>query len=346
MVRLGMIEAQAEDVRTLSSFGDGEFRLLLGDVDDEVASYRRREAAWISVVFHALVIVLLALTPKFMGSSAVVVPIQEKPEATFLTLPPDQLKIKEPPKTDIMSDQNRIAQSRAPQVNKETLRKLIDARKAGARGAQTPPPAAGQEALRNPVPQPQEPPAQQEQVPQPQQSTQTAKLQAPAPPRPQEHPFTMSSPGSSLDQAIHSVASGHTPARVGYGGDYGSGLRPKVDRQGPVEILSDTLGVDFGPYMRRLHETVQDHWDPLIPEVAYPPAMKKGVVVLEFVILKDGSVQGLKLAVSSGDDALDRAAVNAINYANPLPRLPVQFAGDFLKLRARFYYNPDARDMQ
>jgi TonB family protein len=72
-----------------------------------------------------------------------------------------------------------------------------------------------------------------------------------------------------------------------------------------------------------------------------PPEMKKGTVVIEFAILKDGRVANLHVVKSSGDPALDRAAYGAITYAIPLPNLPQQFAGDYLLLRAHFLYNPD-----
>src|SRR5260370_29084003 len=50
---------------------------------------------------------------------------------------------------------------------------------------------------------------------------------------------------------------------------------------GGIEILSDTMGVDFGPYMQRLKVQVQSHWNPLIPESVLPPMMKTGTVVIE-----------------------------------------------------------------
>jgi TonB family protein len=150
-----------------------------------------------------------------------------------------------------------------------------------------------------------------------------------------------------VNQAIASVANGHTGTSVEFGGgEYGSAARPKVDNRGGLEILSDTMGVDFGPYMKRLKYTVQNHWDPLIPESAMPPVMKKGVVVIEFAITKDGKVMGMKLIAPSGDVALDRAAWGAITDAIPLPNLPTQFAGDYLLIRARFYYNPDKNDLE
>lgn len=130
------------------------------------------------------------------------------------------------------------------------------------------------------------------------------------------------------------------------GGDYGSGLRPKASTRGDLEILSDTLGVDFGPYLRRLKLTVQEHWYQIMPESAMPPEMKKGRVVVEFAILKDGRVAGLRVISGSGDVALDRAAYGGITYSNPLPALPTNFKGDYLLLRASFYYNPENNELQ
>jgi TonB family protein len=69
--------------------------------------------------------------------------------------------------------------------------------------------------------------------------------------------------------------------------------------------------------------------------------MKKGVVIIEFSIANSGQVDSMKLVSSSGDVALDRAAWGAITDAVPLPKLPVEFTGNYLKLRAHFYYNPD-----
>ena len=125
-----------------------------------------------------------------------------------------------------------------------------------------------------------------------------------------------------------------------------STTEPGSPKRDSIEILSDTLGVDFGPYMKRLRLTVQNHWNALIPEAALPPQMKKGVVVIEFAIAKDGKVQGMKLVSGSDDIALDRAAWGAIINASPLPGLPAEFAGDYLKIRTRFLYNPDGPDLQ
>jgi TonB family protein len=133
----------------------------------------------------------------------------------------------------------------------------------------------------------------------------------------------------------------------GGGGDLGGGLGSGGrggSAQGNLEILSDTMGVDFGPYLERVLHDVRMNWYNIIPEVARPPLMKKGKVSIEFAILKDGSVAGMKLDGPSGDVSLDRAAWGGITASNPFPPLPNEFSGQYLLLRFRFYYNPDRFD--
>jgi TonB family protein len=109
-------------------------------------------------------------------------------------------------------------------------------------------------------------------------------------------------------------------------------------------ILSDTQGVDFGPYLTRVLHDAKLNWYNMIPEVARPPIMKKGKVSIEFAITKQGQVAGMKLVGPSGDVSLDRAAWAGINAANPFPPLPAKFNGQYLALRFHFYYNPEQTD--
>ena len=337
--------AGVEKDRVVQDLPEPELHLYLVDEDlaeDPLSSYRRREAAWLSLVTHGVIIGLIMLMPRWVGRQAVIIPV-EKQQTTMLTLP-DDLQNVEKPKTNILSDKNRRAQSSTPSIDKDTLRKLMDARRPGApKQPQSPP--AQQAVQQNPATaQAAAPPQPSQQTPPPPQTT--AKLEAPEAPK--KSPFAIASPGSSVSDAIHSVASGHgtTGVETSGGGEYGNVVHPNTDRHEGMEILSDTMGVDFGSYMKRLHYTVQNHWDPLIPESAMPPVMKKGVVVIEFSISKDGKVMGMKLISSSGDVALDRAAWGGITDAIPLPNLPPQFKGQYLQIRARFYYNPDRADMR
>jgi len=116
---------------------------------------------------------------------------------------------------------------------------------------------------------------------------------------------------------------------------------------GPLEILSDTMGVDFGPYLKRVLHDVKINWYTLIPEQARPPIKKKGKVSIEFAIMKDGRVAGMRFEQggSSGDVALDRAAYGSITASNPFPPLPGEFGGQYVALRFHFFYNPGPNDL-
>jgi TonB family protein len=115
-------------------------------------------------------------------------------------------------------------------------------------------------------------------------------------------------------------------------------------RIGAVEVLSDTQGVDFGPYLAQAIKTVRENWFKSIPERVDAPVRMKGKVAIEFAVRKDGHVAGMKLAEPSGNVTLDRAAWAGISGSDPLPPLPAGFGGGYLSLRIRFYYNqpPDA----
>jgi hypothetical protein len=109
-----------------------------------------------------------------------------------------------------------------------------------------------------------------------------------------------------------------------------------------VEILSDTRGVDFGPYMTKAMQATYKSWIPIIPESARPPKNKQGRVGIRFKIYPDGSVKQMILEFPSGDLSLDRAAWGGITGAS-YPPLPAEFTGPFLELRLAFYYNLDPK---
>src|SRR5262249_52595209 len=203
---------------------DGRLHLRLGDfTSDDLSGYRRREATWASIAVHVVLVLLLLFVPKWTPKGPVLVPVQPKDDTTFLDLPRAPVTVK-PPKTDIISDQNRVAQSRTPVPNKETLRKLLDEQRPGPPKVVNPPPQPAQQ---------QQQVVQAQPAPQPQQGTQSvpaqpqdsAKLQAP--PQPKQNPFAIASAGSSVDQAIRNAANNPVHSSTSFGsGHYGSGLRP------------------------------------------------------------------------------------------------------------------------
>jgi len=109
---------------------------------------------------------------------------------------------------------------------------------------------------------------------------------------------------------------------------------------GDVEVLSDTQGVDFGPYLSGVVKSVRMNWYKLIPEEARPPVLKQGKVTIEFAILPGGTVAGMRIVSPSGDVLLDRAAWGGITTSIPFGPLPREFHGPYLALRFNFSYNP------
>jgi TonB family protein len=322
---------------------------LLIQLQDDLERSRKREARWISIIVHLILIICLwqmKIIEKYIPwHSAQVVPISptKDKDVTFLELPPDLQKVPHKPNTNIASDKDRIAMSRHPELDKDT-HKLISPppgapRPPGPRAAQ-PAPQVQAQAPPQAQPQPQPP------APRPQfDSNQQAKLQLPPPNARSvfDKYATGTTAGSVIQQAEQAAAANRAAGGGGQVGDFGLGTGAKGRQLGALDILSDTQGVDFGPYLQRILEDVRKNWYSLIPESA---EMKKGKLAIEFAITKDGKIADMRLVATSNDAALDRAAWGGITASDPFPPLPSEFTGPYLALRFRFYYNPDKGDLE
>jgi TonB family protein len=162
-------------------------------------------------------------------------------------------------------------------------------------------------------------------------------------PTPTPEPKPNSQPAAAKSSAnVSNPANAQTTnpsERITNGGE-GKSVSSAVQTKEDVGIISDTAGIDFGPYVKELKARVKNHWEPLIPSTALPPMMKSGEVTIEFAIMKDGYIREMHLVKSSGDVALDRAALGAIASSPPFSSFPAAFPGDYLRLRCRFVYNP------
>jgi TonB family protein len=318
---------------------------LIDNLEDERSRARVREGIYISLLAHVLIFLWLLFGPRYiLHRPKVVSPFdvltdRQKKELTYMTLPPDALKNIQPKNPKALSDKNRVAQSPHPTMDKKTLEQLQAMRRAGPpapRPEQQQPASAPQQAApeQQQQPAPAKPAPSQPLQPQPQGTT-------PAPPpEPKPQPTkpnfdTGLSAGDQIREAARGAATPQAPS-----GDYGAGRIPQhPGLNGSAEILSDTMGVDFGPYMQRVIAATYRSWLPLIPESARPPLDKQGKVGIEFRINPDGSVKQMVLRFPSGDVALDRAAWGGITGASPYPPLPKDFKGPYLALRFGFFYN-------
>ena len=316
--------------------GSDELLHLIDRLEDERSRARLREGIWISVLAHLLLFWFIAYGPRVLWHQPHVVnPSETKKDLTYLDLPPDALKQVKPKTPAPPSDKNRVAQSDHPVLDRKTLQQLQAMRRAGPplpQPAPAPPQAPQPPQQAEAQPQRPQPPTQ------PLQPNQQAQLEAPQPaPTPPNFKSSQATPGDAMRQALQGAARN----RGGSSGDYGANapVQHPAMKAG-VDILSDTMGVDFGPYMDRIIADTYRSWLPIIPESARPPLDKQGRVGIRFKIYQDGSVKQMILEFPSGDVSLDRAAWGGITGAS-YPPLPKEFKGPFLELRFGFYYNLD-----
>ena len=77
----------------------------------------------------------------------------------------------------------------------------------------------------------------------------------------------------------------------------------------------------YDGYIQRLLARIRRRWNP----------SDKGEAVVQFTIMRNGSVEGqIKIVKSSGRGGLDRAAQTAVGLAAPFEMLPVDFPGQSL----------------
>lgn len=353
------IEPKFDRLRTrYDSHSPHELLDVIDSLEGERLSARVREAIWVSLIFHLIVFWWIFYGPrlKIFRPATVVntmpaVP-EKAPENVYLDMPPDL--VKKPPKpTNIISDQNHTAQTKHPTPDQKTIEELQAMRRAGR---PSPPPQPQQRAQQpeQPAMRPQQPAPRQQQA----SAAEPSQPQEPLPSAPSANRLEMaqrqaeqqrqskaqqnqatSQPNMSVGDMIRE-AERNAARSNGEGGDNGENApiaHPGV--ASGVEVLSDTMGVDFGPYLHQVVQMTQASWDLLIPEAARPPLLKQGTVAIQFIILPDGSIKQMQLVRPSGDVSLDRAAWGGITGAGPFPPLPKQFHGPYLALRFYFLYN-------
>ncbi|MGC2162804.1 MAG: energy transducer TonB [Silvibacterium sp.] len=295
-----------------------------------------REKLWIAIIVHMIVLWFLIYGPKYIFHQRVRVVDQsalaKRNQMTYLETP-DDIKPMKPKPTPFISNKNHVAETPHPTLDKKTLEELEAMRRAG-RLVPNPAPAQPSPTPEKAAPQA----AQQPKTPaQPLPNNTKSLIQAPTPaqPKPNFNPGR-STPGQELQEMARNAA------RSGqYGGDEGAGApSDHPGNQGAVDILSDTMGVDFGPYIQRVIWDTKRAWYPIIPEEAQDPLRKQGRVGIRFKIGRDGTVipGSMHLDAPSGDISLDRAAWGGITGAG-YPPLPKNFKGKYLELRFYFLYN-------
>jgi len=324
---------------------------LLPEIDEERASIIGRETFLVSLVLHIAILSFLVTHPDllFSGSQPLIVvkPEEEKVTMLYEPPPPARPQLQAPPEPVRPKTLPQAAGSPDSQLDKiqpPPASRLIEP-------PQPRPPAEprgprdrseeGQLARMEPIGIPKFP-DQPKQSPKQQPSLEPIpKLEAPTPSEAQLRLPTLAPPSRGTEAILRQMAKEH--AEGGGEGSGGVGFtapdpgNPNFNLPGP-QILSDTMGVDFDPYLLRVYLSVQRNWYAVIPEIARRLG-RKGRVILQFTIRKDGSVENLQMMDGSGTGSLDLAALSSIRLSNPFPPLPAEFPGNDILLRFGYYYN-------
>jgi TonB family protein len=111
--------------------------------------------------------------------------------------------------------------------------------------------------------------------------------------------------------------------------------------QRPVaEILSDTQGVDFEPYVEQALQSIGKLW--LSSESAKVTSANRSQTeaIVRFTIASDGKISAMELVQSAHHIEIDRAAWASIRGVGAFPPLPTEFNGPNLVLRIGFRGSP------
>lgn len=140
------------------------------------------------------------------------------------------------------------------------------------------------------------------------------------PQRPEGAPSTFANASISAP-AVSAVISQHSSASPENGATAPGGASSVASVATPLVDLA-SLGSD---YRRRLLEHIAAH------RLSPPAGAPSGTAYVDFSLIRNGDVQSVAIAVSSGDATLDRAAVESIRDADPMPMIPPGFP-DHLKI--------------
>ena len=140
------------------------------------------------------------------------------------------------------------------------------------------------------------------------------------------------------------AAKGHNPlpnptvgaAGQGNGGGIGvgssiPGLRASSGIQGGSGLISDVDGnFPFLSYLQQVQTRITGNWNRM--------NSVQGRVQIYFRIRRDGSLEGVRVEIPSGNAGLDQSAMLAVRRSDPLGRLPDGFEGQTLGVRFWFSY--------
>jgi protein TonB len=104
--------------------------------------------------------------------------------------------------------------------------------------------------------------------------------------------------------------------------------RANASKEAPYATL-DAQQDDLGPYFDEIRRRVKRNWQP------FSPGQERYTVIV-FSIQRSGQITGLRVLETSGNDRVDRDALDAVAKSAPFDALPQSFTRDRLDVQFNF----------
>jgi TonB family protein len=283
-----------------------------------------REGVLLSLVFHLALALAIVLFPKlvFRSSTTPVTPVPaNQPPLTFVEVVPLHDKSLMPLFKANPSDMDRrsATRERAPNpdntmpFSRGNTSQLIEG------GPKVPPPQPPAAAPTPPSPASQPSPADA--------SASQMTVPAPAPP----------SPALAPQQASRGLADSLRNLQQYLRNENYDNIRGGNADQS-ADIQFDSMGVDFGPWLRRFKNQVERNW--IVPTAAMT---YRGRVVIQFNVLRNGTITDLNVVQPAMYPSLTNSALNALKLSNPTSALPPEYPAERVFFTVTFHYNEEPR---
>ena len=284
-----------------------------------------REAVLISLVVHLLFVIAYLLMPeRFFAEEVPVEMVTQQPEQPplrFVEVLPQKDMIAPPVRPADQSDQDRRSTTR------ERPPDALDP--APAMRGNTPEMAQGGPQAAPPPSPPPSPPAEQ--------MADASRLPpaemglTEAPPTPPE-PTSRSASSRPLSESLRDLQQYFREE------NFDNPRGGKTEQAADIQF--DSMGIDFGPWLRRFKNQVERNW--LVPAAAMTTRTR---VVIRFNVLRNGVITDLEVLQPASIPALTNAALNSLRLSNPTAALPPEYPADKVLFTVTFYYNLDPRSL-
>lgn len=266
----------------------------------------RREGVLLSMLFHALLVIVWLLKPDLLTATPVAAePLQQEESVRFVHMVPAVERLKPPPPQAEQSDLDRRAASPAvaqpessqPFSRGDTPEKVVGAPEEKAAGPDT----------RIPTPA----------------STVMPDIAAKVTP---ESPALSRPSGGSLGSSLRNLQ------QFVQNQNYDNPRGGQADQNADIQF--DSKGVEFGPWLRRFVAQVKRNW--FVPQTAMT---LRGRVVIQFYVLRNGTITELNIVKPSPIESFNIAAFNSLKLSNPTMPLPAEYPDDRAFFTVTFHYN-------